>query len=94
MEIAVTSVVNDFSLLSLFFRADLVIKSVIIILILASIYSWAIISAKLVRMKKLKQLDNEFDEIFWSGNSFDDLFETFNYNQNDPKSKIFCSAIS
>ena len=94
MEIAVTSVVNDFSLLSLFFRADLVVKSVIIILILASIYSWAIISAKLVRMRKLKQLENEFDEIFWSGNSFEDLFETFNYNQNDPKSKIFCSAIN
>ena len=94
MEIAVTSVVNDFSLLSLFFRADLVIKSVIIILILASIYSWAIIAAKLVRMRRLKLLENEFDEIFWSGNSFEDLFETFNYNQNDPKSKIFCSAIN
>ena len=94
MEIAVTSVVNDFSLLSLFFRADLVIKSVIIILILSSIYSWAIIAAKLVRMRRLKQLENEFDEIFWSGNSFEDLFETFNYNQNDPKSKIFCSAIN
>ena len=94
MEIAVTSVVNDFSLLSLFFRADLVVKSVIIILILSSIYSWAIISAKLVRMRRLKQLENEFDEIFWSGNSFEDLFETFNYNQNDPKSKIFCSAIN
>ena len=89
MEIAVTSVVTDFSLLSLFLRADLVVKSVIIILILASIYSWAIISAKLVRMRRLKQLENEFDEIFWSGNSFEDLFETFNYNQNDPKSKIF-----
>ena len=94
MEIAVTSVVNDFSLLSLFFRADLVIKSVIIILILSSIYSWAIISAKLVRIRRLKQLENEFDEIFWSGNSFEDLFETFNFNQNDPKSKIFCSAIN
>ena len=94
MEIAVTSVVNDFSLLSLFFRADLVVKSVIIILILASIYSWAIISAKLVRIRRLKQLENEFDEIFWSGNSFEDLFETFNFNQKDPKSKIFCSAIN
>ena len=94
MEIAVTSVVNDFSLLSLFLRADLVVKSVIIILIAASIYSWAVIVAKLVKMKKLKQLENEFDEIFWSGNSFEDLFETFNYNQSDPKSKIFCSAIS
>jgi len=90
----VSSAVVDFSLLSLFLKADLVVKSVIIILIAASIYSWAVIVEKLVKMKKLKQLENEFDEIFWSGNSFEDLFETFNYNQNDPKSKIFCSAIS
>ena len=90
----ISSAVVDFSLLSLFLRADLVVKSVIIILIAASIYSWAVIVEKLVKMKKLKQLENEFDEIFWSGNSFEDLFETFNYNQNDPKSKIFCSGIS
>ena len=84
----------DFSLLSLFLRADVIVKSVIIILILASIYSWNIIISKLIRMSRLKQLQNEFDEIFWSGNSFEDLYETFNYNQNDPKSKIFCSAIN
>ena len=84
----------DFSLISLFLRADLIVKSVIIILILASIYSWTIIIGKLILIKRLKQLDKEFDEIFWSGNSFEDLYETFNYNQNDPKSKIFCSAIS
>ena len=83
----------DFSLFSLFIRANLVVKSVIIILIIASIYSWTIIVGKLIRMKILKQLDKEFDEIFWSGNSFEDLYETLNYNQNDPKSKIFCSAI-
>ena len=90
----ISSAIVDFSLLSLFLRADLVVKSVIIILIAASIYSWAVIIEKLVKMKKLKQLENEFDEIFWSGNSFEDLFDTFSYNQNDPKSKIFCSAIS
>ena len=84
----------DFSLLSLFLRADLIVKSVIVILIITSIYSWTIIVGKLIRMKRLKQFDKEFDEIFWSGNSFEDLFETFNYNQSDPKSKIFCSAIS
>ena len=84
----------DFSVFSLFLRADFVVKSVIVILILASIYSWTIIVGKFVRMKRLKQLDKEFDEIFWSGNSFEDLFETFNYNQSDPKSKIFCSAIA
>ena len=89
----IASTVIDFSLLSLFLRADLVVKSVIIILILASIWSWTIIVEKLVKMKRLKEIESEFDEIFWSGNSFEDLFETFNYNQNDPKSKIFCAAI-
>jgi biopolymer transport protein TolQ len=84
----------DFSLFSLFLRADLVVKSVIIILIASSIYSWTIIVSKLIRMKRLRDLDREFDEIFWSGNSFEDLYESFNYNQADPKSKIFCSAIS
>ena len=60
----ISSAVVDFSLLSLFLKADLVVKSVIIILIAASIYSWAVIVEKLVKMKKLKQLENEFDEIF------------------------------
>ena len=83
----------DFSMISLFLRADLIVKSVIIILILSSIYSWSIIVGKLIRMNRLKKLDKEFDEIFWSGNSFEDLYETLNYNQIDPKSKIFCSAI-
>jgi len=84
----------DFSLFSLFIRADFIVKSVIIILILSSTYSWSIIVGKLISTQRLKKLDKDFDEIFWSGNSFEDLYETFNYNQSDPKSKIFCSAIS
>ena len=84
----------DFSMLSLFLRADFVVKSVIIILILASLYSWTIIVAKLIRIKQLKNLEKEFEEIFWSGNSFEDLYETLNFNKQDPKSKIFCAAIS
>ena len=83
----------DFSMFSLFLRADWVVKSVILILIFASIWSWTIIVDKLVKLKRLKQLESEFDEIFWSGNSFDDLYDTFNYNLNDPKSKIFCTGI-
>ena len=82
----------DFSMLSLFLKADFVVKSVIIILVIASVWSWKIIIEKLIIIKRLKQLESEFDEIFWSGNSFDDLYETFNFNTNDPKSKIFCEA--
>lgn len=89
----ISTAVTDFSLLSLFLRADLVVKTVIVILIVSSIWSWTIIASKIVTYKRLKQLENEFDEIFWSGNSFDDLYETFNHDKNDPKSKIFCSAM-
>ena len=84
----------DFSMLSLFLRADFVVKSVIIILILASLYSWTIIVAKLIRIRQLKKLEKEFEEIFWSGNSFEDLYETLNFIKQDPKSKIFCAAIT
>ena len=84
----------DFSMLALFLNADLVVKSVIIILILASIYSWTIIVAKLIRIRQLLRLEKEFEEIFWSGNSFEDLYETLNFNNVDPKSKIFCAAIA
>ena len=89
----ISTAVTDFSLLSLFLRADLVVKTVIVILIVSSIWSWTIIASKIVTYKRLKQLENEFDEIFWSGNSFDDLYETFIHDNNDPKSKIFCSAM-
>jgi biopolymer transport protein TolQ len=47
-----------------------------------------------MRLRKLKQMEKEFDDIFWSGNSFEDLYETLNFNKLDPKSKIFCAAIS
>ena len=83
----------DFSMFGLFMQADIVVKSVIIILILASIYSWNVIVAKILRMRQLKKLEKEFEEIFWSGNSFEDLYETLNFNKTDPKSKIFCAAI-
>jgi len=77
----------------LFLRADIVVKTVIVVLIASSIWSWTIIASKIIALRRLQKLESEFDEIFWSGNSFDDLYETFHYNQSDPKSKIFCSAM-
>ena len=79
----------DFSMFALFMSADYVVKSVIIILVLASIYSWSIIISKILRLRQLKQMEKEFEEIFWSGNSFEDLYETLNFNKLDPKSKYF-----
>ncbi len=89
----VISEAPDFSMFGLFMQADIVVKSVIIILIIASIYSWNVIVSKILRLRQLKKLEREFEEIFWSGNSFEDLYETLNFNKTDPKSKIFCAAI-
>ena len=92
-----SSVLNesvDFSMLSLFLRADFVVKSVILILIVSSLYSWNIIIAKILRIRQLKQMEKEFEDIFWSGNSFEDLYETLNFIKLDPKSKMFCAAIA
>ncbi len=91
--IEIASEAPDFSMFGLFMQADIVVKSVIIILIIASIYSWNVIVSKILRMRQLKKLEKEFEEIFWSGNSFEDLYETLNFNKVDPKSKIFCAAI-
>jgi TolQ protein len=95
-DITDTNLINeapDFSMFALFMQADLVVKSVIVILIVASIYSWNVIVSKILRIRQLKKLEKDFEEIFWSGNSFEDLYETLNFNKSDPKSKIFCAAI-
>ena len=70
--------VNDeFTLMSLFFRADLVVKLVILMLFAASIFSWAIIIQKIKLFKKIKELSNNFDSVFWSGKSIKEIQKEF-----------------
>tara|TARA_B100000700_G_C14534279_1_gene618997 strand:- start:4 stop:603 length:600 start_codon:yes stop_codon:yes gene_type:complete len=83
----------DFSLWSLFLRADWVVKSVIVVLILASIWSWTIIFSKLIRVKKLKMQSNEFEDLFWSGSSLEDLYETVQEGSENPKVNVFCAGM-
>ena len=56
---------TDFSILKLFIRADIVVKSVIIILIAASIYSWALIFEKYKLFKRIDKSTSSFEEKFW-----------------------------
>ena len=79
----------DFSLMSLFLRADIVVKSVIIILIAASIYSWAIIIEKFKMFKKINQNTIEFEEKFWKSKSAESFYNNLPSNKNDPMSNIF-----
>ena len=79
----------DFSLMSLFLRADIVVKSVIIILIVASIYSWAIIIEKFKMFKKINENTIEFEEKFWKSKSAESFYNNLSANKNDPMSNVF-----
>ena len=79
----------DFSLMSLFLRADIVVKSVIILLIAASIYSWAIIIEKFKMFKKINQSTVEFEEKFWKSKSAESFYNNLPSNKDDPMSNVF-----
>tara|TARA_B100001057_G_scaffold422607_1_gene444204 strand:- start:28 stop:702 length:675 start_codon:yes stop_codon:yes gene_type:complete len=79
----------DFSLMSLFLRADLVVKLVIIILIAASIYSWAIIIEKFKMFKKINQSTVEFEEKFWKSKSAENFYNNLPASKDDPMSNVF-----
>ena len=79
----------DFSLMSLFLRADIVVKTVIILLIAASIYSWAIIIEKLKMFKKINQTTIEFEEKFWKSKSAESFYNNLPAGKDDPMSNVF-----
>ena len=80
---------TDFSLLSLFIRADIIVKSVIIILIACSIYSWAIIIDKIKQFKKINILSEEFEEKFWRSKSAETFYNSLPSNVDDPMTSLF-----
>ena len=79
----------DFSLINLFIRADIIVKSVIIILIACSIYSWAIIIDKVKLFKRINILAEEFEEKFWRSKSAETFYNSLPSNQEDPMTSLF-----
>ena len=84
---------TDFSLLSLFLRADIVVKSVIIILVLCSIYSWAVIIEKFRLFKKVNKSSEEFEEKFWNSKSAENFYNSLPTKVEDPMALVFQSAM-
>ena len=83
----------DFSMVSLFMRADLIVKSVIVILLLASFWCWAIIFEKWFGMRRLNKRSNDFEKAFWSGSSLDDLYDRISVQPRDAMSAVFVAAM-
>jgi biopolymer transport protein TolQ len=79
----------DFSILNLFLRADVIVKSVIIILIAASIYSWAVIIEKYRIFKKINKSSEEFENKFWKSRSAEAFYNNLPENIDDPMANVF-----
>ncbi len=79
----------DFSLLNLFIRADIIVKSVIIILIACSIFSWAIIIEKIKLFKKINISSEEFEEKFWRSKSAESFYNSIPSSADDPMAILF-----
>ncbi|MEY4681199.1 MAG: protein TolQ [Alphaproteobacteria bacterium] len=84
---------TDLSFLGLFLNADLIGKSVIVLLILASFWSWAIIIEKLLRLRRLQARADEFEDMFWSGGSLDDLYDRVGAEPPCPMTAMFSAAM-
>ena len=80
---------TDFSITTLFLRADIIVKSVIIILIVSSIYSWAIIFEKIKLFKKINKSTDEFENKFWKSKSAESFYNSLPPNINDPMANLF-----
>jgi biopolymer transport protein TolQ len=78
---------------ALFLQADLVVKAVVVLLILMSLWSWAIIFDKVFRMRSLFKQAEQFEEKFWSGQSLEDLFERVGQRPREPMATIFTAAM-
>ena len=84
---------DDFSLLNLFIRADIIVKSVIILLIACSIYSWAVIIDKVRLFKKINQSTEEFETKFWNSKSAESFYNNLPSNIDDPMALVFKDAM-
>jgi biopolymer transport protein TolQ len=83
----------DFSIINLFVRADIIVKSVIIILIVCSIYSWAIIIEKIKLFKKINISSDEFEEKFWKSKSAESFYNNIPRNIEDPMALVFKASM-
>ena len=80
---------TDFSLWSLFIRADFIVKSVILMLIGCSIYSWAIIIEKFKLFKRINSESEEFEEKFWKSKSAETFYNSLPVNLENPMALLF-----
>ncbi|MBU0858647.1 MAG: protein TolQ [Alphaproteobacteria bacterium] len=87
------SFTGDMSMLGLFMQADLIVKAVMLMLVFASVWSWAIIFEKRRSLKILNGRANKFEDSFWSGEPLDKLYQRVKKGKQDPLIRTFCAGM-
>lgn len=90
----ITQSVSDSSIFSYFWNASFLIKIVILSLIIASVYSWALIISNRIKLKRLNKEADYFEEEFWSGTPLENLYKQIHNSASDPMTVVFCAAMS
>lgn len=85
--------VENMSIWGLFMQADLMVKSVMLLLVLASFWSWAIIFEKVIVLRRLNARTDDFENSFWSGDSLDTLYDRVGDRPTEPMGALFASAM-
>jgi biopolymer transport protein TolQ len=84
---------GDLTIWSLFLQADIVVKIVMICLLIASVWVWAIVFEKWFSIRRVNREANAFEDRFWSGGSLDQLYETESNRPAHPMSAVFTAAM-
>lgn len=93
LETSLTVTSHDLSIWGLFLAADIVVKAVMLLLVLASIWSWAIIFEKLRSIRREYRLADDFEDEFWSGGALDQLYDQLGADPNGTMPRVFSAAM-
>jgi biopolymer transport protein TolQ len=91
--VALGSTAGGFSFLELFLQAHIVVKVVMVGLVLASVWSWAIIVEKLFAFRRARREADRFEQMFWSGQSLDELYAGLSRGQTFSMASLFVAAM-
>jgi len=84
---------SDFSLSALFLRADIVVQSVMLGLVLASVWCWSIILEKTATLRRVRVQADEFEALFWSGETLQKIYKQVSTNDGSPSTRVFNAAM-
>ncbi len=85
---------GDLSILTLFLQADIVVKLVMVLLLAASVWVWAIVFEKITSLRRAKRAADNFEDRFWSGGSLDELYDQDGAKPEHPMAAVFGAAMS